>query len=313
MIRIVIVDDNRVTAQAIARAPIWKENDIEIVGIAFNGKQALKLLDEDIHVLVTDIRMPLMDGLELTALAKQKYPNLQVIFISAYTEFEYAQQALKLKVFDYISKPVDYSILMEKILAAYDAESRKRKVENLLAMYQNLVQMMREIPMDTPKQKELIHEALSLFEHLPKLNEQDAQAEINAYAARLSEQNLEAFSNNDDKQFDVIYRICNAIQTVCTDKNSGLAEVARKVYLSPNYVSAIFKQYTGETVTQRMSRVRLDVAKNLLQNPALKIYEVSEKVGYTNPYYFSVWFKKITGISPSDYRRGQCIDRLDDK
>ena len=199
------------------------------------------------------------------------------------------------------------------VLAAYDAESRKRKVENLLAMYQNLVQMMREIPLDTPKQKELIHEALSLFEHLPKLNEQDAQAEINAYAARLSEQNLEAFSNNDDKQFDVIYRICNAIQMVCIEKNSGLAEVARKVYLSPNYVSTIFKQYTGETVTQRMSRVRLDVAKSLLQNPAMKIYEVSEKVGYTNPYYFSVWFKKMTGISPSNYRRSHCIDRPDDK
>ena len=100
----------------------------------------------------------------------------------------------------------------------------------------------------------------------------------------------------------MIYRICNAIQTVCTEKNGGLAEVARKVYLSPNYVSTIFKQYTGETVTQRMSRVRLDVAKTLLQDPALKIYEVSEKVGYTNPYYFSVWFRKMTGMSPSDYR-----------
>jgi two-component system response regulator YesN len=313
MIRIVIVDDNRITAQAIERAPIWKENNIEIVGTAFNGKQALKLLDEDIHVLVTDIRMPVMDGLELTSLAKQKYPNLQVIFISAYTEFEYAQSALKLKVFDYISKPVDYSLLMEKILAAYDAESKKREVNNLLAMYQNLVQMMREILLDVPNQKELIHEALSLFERLPKLNEQEAQVEINAYATRLSKQNLKAFSNNDDKQFDVIYRICNAIQTVCVEKNSGLAEVSRKVYLSPNYVSAIFKQYTGETVTQRMSRVRLDIAKSLLQNPALKIYEVSDKVGYANPYYFSVWFKKMSGISPSDYRRSHCIDQLDDK
>ena len=302
MIRTVIVDDNRITAQAIAQAPIWKENDIEIVGTAFNGKQALKLLDDDIHVLVTDIRMPVMDGLELTAVAKQKYPNLQIIFISAYTEFEYAQKALKLKVFDYISKPVDYSILMQKILAAYDADSRKRKLEGLLAMYQNLAQMMREIPLDTPKQKDLILDALSLFEHLPSLNECDAQAEIDAFATRLSEQNMEAFSNNDDKQFDVIYRICNAIQTVCTEKNGGLAEVARKVYLSPNYVSTIFKQYTGETVTQRMSRVRLDVAKTLLQDPALKIYEVSEKVGYTNPYYFSVWFRKMTGMSPSDYR-----------
>lgn len=303
MIRIVIADDNQITAQAMARAPIWQENGIEIAGIAYNGKEALALLSDGISVLVTDIRMPVMDGLELTKLAKRQYPSLQVIFVSAYTEFEYARQALKLNVFDYICKPVDYPVLLEKILLAHSLENRQRRIDNLLTMYQNLAKMTREIPLNTSAQKNLVTEALTLFERLPKLDDQSARTEIDAFAARLHKQNIEALSKNDDKQFDVIYRICDAIQSVCVEKDSGLAEVARKVYLSPNYVSTIFKKYTGETVTQRMSRVRMDIAKNLLENSKLKIYEISEQVGYTNPYYFSVWFKKLSGLSPSDYRR----------
>lgn len=313
MIRIVIADDNPITAQAMARAPIWQANGVEIAGVAFNGEQALAMLSDAIHVLVTDIRMPVMDGLELTQRAKQRYPKMKVIFVSAYNEFEYARQALKLNVFDYISKPVDYALLLEKIQSAYAAENQQRRVDNLLVMVQQLAKMTREISMDAPEHKQLIRDALELFERLPKLNDQEAQVEIDAFAARLHAQNLEAFSKNDDKQFDVIYRICDAIQTVCVEKDSSLAEVARKVYLSPNYVSTIFKQHTGETVMQRMSRVRLGIAKNLLESSELKIYEVSEQVGYSNPYYFSVWFKKMSGFSPSDYRRACGIFDADDE
>lgn len=84
--------------------------------------------------------------------------------------------------------------------------------------------------------------------------------------------------------------------------------MAQKVYLSPNYVSTIFKRYTGETVIQRMSRIRFEMAKNLLKNSTLKIYEICEQIGYSNPYYFSVWFKKMSGLSPSEYRKSCGID-----
>ena len=185
MIRVFYADDSKVTVQAMVRAPIWKENDIEIAGMAYNGEQALALLSDDIDVLVTDIRMPVMDGLELTQYVKQEYPSMPVIFISAYTEFEYARQALKLKVFDYISKPVDYPALLEKIVAAYNMECGNRRKDDLLNLYQRLGRMMRELSLDAPEQKELVKDAVSLFEHLQQLNNEDAQTAIDSFASRL--------------------------------------------------------------------------------------------------------------------------------
>lgn len=148
---------------------------------------------------------------------------------------------------------------------------------------------------------------------LPTLNSDNAQLEISRFESRLRKSNLEAMANHDDQQMDVIYRICDAIETVCVEKGSGLSEIAARVYMSPNYVSTFFKQKTGESITQRMSRIRLEKARRLLIDPNLKIYEICEQVGYTNPYYFSVWFKKMQGVSPTEYRRAHGIQSEDEK
>lgn len=313
MIKILIIDDNQVMARAMACASIWKENDVEVAGVAYNGEDAIGLLDDSIDVLVTDVKMPFMDGISLTEYARKHYPEIQVIFISAYSEFEYARQALKLQVYDYISKPVDYSLLLEKVLSAYEVRRKRKESENLLDMYRELSSITCQIRAETPEQEEIIKDALSLYSVLPTLNSDNAQLEISRFESRLRKSNLEAMANHDDQQMDVIYRICDAIETVCVEKGSGLSEIAARVYMSPNYVSTFFKQKTGESITQRMSRIRLEKARRLLIDPNLKIYEICEQVGYTNPYYFSVWFKKMQGVSPTEYRRAHGIQSEGEK
>ncbi len=85
-------------------------------------------------------------------------------------------------------------------------------------------------------------------------------------------------------------------------KNLGVIDIAGEVYLSPNYISMVFKQETGESITEYLTKVRIEKAKQLLRSTDCKILEISELVGYENPNYFSTVFKKYTGVYPQKYR-----------
>lgn len=78
--------------------------------------------------------------------------------------------------------------------------------------------------------------------------------------------------------------------------------LAEEVYLNPTYLGRIFKQETGESFSSYLINLRIEKAKELLRNPALKIYEVCEQVGYNDPAHFTHVFKKTVGITPQDYK-----------
>lgn len=82
----------------------------------------------------------------------------------------------------------------------------------------------------------------------------------------------------------------------------SLNKLANHLHMSPNYFSTLFKQATGETFIEFATRTRFDLAKQLLLKPEKKIYEIAEKVGYTDANYFSIAFKKSEGITPSQFR-----------
>mgnify|MGYP001214515674 CR=1 FL=1 len=84
-----------------------------------------------------------------------------------------------------------------------------------------------------------------------------------------------------------------------------LPDIAKEVYLSPNYMAAMFKKETGETVNDYMTRVRIERAKRLLLDPALSVTDVADAVGYRDSNYFSKLFKKMTGYSPKEYRESR--------
>jgi|GEM_PF-4772799 len=84
--------------------------------------------------------------------------------------------------------------------------------------------------------------------------------------------------------------------------NISLEWLSAQIHLNSNYISRLIKKETGETFTDLLTGIRIQEAKRLLQNPLSKIYEVSSQTGFEDPHYFSVKFKKSTGISPSEYR-----------
>ena len=78
--------------------------------------------------------------------------------------------------------------------------------------------------------------------------------------------------------------------------------IAEIVYLAPTYLCALFKKEVGKTISEYITQVRIEKSKELLTNYHLKLYEIAKAVGYSDSNYFAKNFKKLTGITPSEYR-----------
>ena len=116
MYRLLIVDDEVGIRNGLANFFPWAELGFRVAGQARNGEQALKIIREDkepVDVLMTDIKMPVMDGLKLIEQLKKYGFSGKIILLSAYNEFEYARRGLQLGVYDYILKPTDYRKIAE--------------------------------------------------------------------------------------------------------------------------------------------------------------------------------------------------------
>lgn len=103
---ILIVDDEILVRQGIKHHLSWEQYGFRIVGEASNGKEALELIETlHPHIVITDIVMPIMDGEELTRIVRQSYPDIEVIVLSSYGEFNYVRSTFQQGVADYILKP----------------------------------------------------------------------------------------------------------------------------------------------------------------------------------------------------------------
>lgn len=115
---------------------------------------------------------------------------------------------------------------------------------------------------------------------------------------------MENTANKSCKQ--VVQETLQYIEENYTDNNISLSRIAEKIYLTPNYISMLIKQETGENFSDIVVKKRIEKAKALLFDPTLKIYDISEKVGYQDPNYFSSLFKKVVGMSPVEFRNKFC-------
>lgn len=105
MYRLLIVDDEHVIREGLRMLP-WKENQIEVVGIMKNGVEAAEWINgHEVDILLTDIRMPGMSGIELSKMMLELYPHAKAILLTGYAEFKYAKEAISLGICGYILKP----------------------------------------------------------------------------------------------------------------------------------------------------------------------------------------------------------------
>lgn len=140
MYKVFLVEDEIIIREGIKNKIHWEEEGFQIVGDESDGELAYPLImKEQPDILITDIRMPFMDGLELCKLLKKDMPQLKIIIVSGYSDFAYAQQAIDLGVSEYILKPVTSTKLIAAIKNAGAAIEKERKEKQILEQYQYLV------------------------------------------------------------------------------------------------------------------------------------------------------------------------------
>ena len=116
MYTLLLVDDEEEVTQIIAKKVKWNELGFSVVGHANNGLKALEMLEEiQPDVVMTDIRMPYMDGLELCGQIREKYPATKLVLFTGFDDFEYAKEAIRLGVTRFLLKPSNMDELEEAI------------------------------------------------------------------------------------------------------------------------------------------------------------------------------------------------------
>lgn len=231
MIPVLIVDDNKLERQGIRYLLEKQDYTLEITECS-NGTEALKKIKEQhFELLITDIKMPLMNGVELITLVREFNQSLKVIVLSGYDDFNYARELLKANVVDYLLKPIN-------------------PTEFQACIAQILNQIMDKKPITNDK---IIDKILSIMHH----------------------------------EFD---------------RDLTLEDLAARVFLSPNYLSILFKKEMNIGMNKYLNNLRLEKACSLLRNTNMKVIDISKYIGFDNPSYFNRLFKNTYGLTPSTFR-----------
>lgn len=127
---VLIVDDNYICAEGISTSICWSDFNIEHVYKAYDGATALEIIqNESIDLIISDISMPGLSGLELSERVIQLNPAIKIILISAYDKFDYAKKAVRLGAYDYVEKPIDYTYLnqvLTNVMHEIEEEAKNR-------------------------------------------------------------------------------------------------------------------------------------------------------------------------------------------
>ena len=130
---IMLADDNALSLEGIEKNIDWEALDCRVVHIKYDGTSAIEAFrQEPVDIIISDIEMPDMDGISMSRLAVSCNPLVKVILISAYDRFDYAKRAIRIGVYDYIEKPIDYPYLAEKIKSACALIDQEQKNLKLL-------------------------------------------------------------------------------------------------------------------------------------------------------------------------------------
>ena len=143
MLKVFLVEDESIMREGLRENIPWQQYGYEYVGDASDGEVALPLIRKaKPDVLITDIKMPFMDGLELSRIVMKELPNTKIIIISGHDDFEYARQAIQIGVEQYILKPITRESLKKVLIEINEKIEAEQEKNNYLRKFQN---EMREI------------------------------------------------------------------------------------------------------------------------------------------------------------------------
>ncbi len=336
-ISVLIVEDEKIILEDILSMVQWEEEGFQVIATASNGKQGCVAHEKfSPQLIITDIRMPVMDGLAMMREIRQKDKAVSFIILSAYSEFEYAREGMELGSDSFLLKTdLSPELLQEalkpareKILSRHSMD-RLRVQHELFGLISSCVEpdelppvtdeLLREtlasyvrINPDMEECRKLLHRIilecystmglLERFAPCPSTDIEEVETWLLSEYHKLC--GLYDFIHKK-KAIPVIINACEYIQQNYNDSQLQISSVAEHVGLSPGRLSVLFKPETGKTVNHYITEIRITEAKRLLRGGQYRIFEISEIVGYRTSQYFSQTFYKFTGTTPSAYVRGE--------
>ena len=248
MYRVMLVDDEPSVCKGLMKLIHWEECGFAVADIASNGQEAYeKHLAERFDLIITDIKMPVMDGISLLKKLYNTEYSCQIIILSTYGEFTYAQEAMQYGVDYYLLKPIEETVVegfLSRIREKLDAHEKP----------------MTRIP----------------------------DSEQIEYQYRLSENG-------------VIPEIKRFTSTHFAEPLT-LSRLAVQFSFSKVYLGRLFKQKTGETYSEYLTKIRIQAACDMLDEGKTSIQEIPEKVGLNDVNYFYKLFKQAMGMTPNQYK-----------
>ncbi|SDT16821.1 Helix-turn-helix domain-containing protein [Paenibacillaceae bacterium GAS479] len=286
MYRVLIVDDEELDLKGMQEFIPWSSLGLEVAGAVNNGYAAFDLLQQEaVDILVTDVHMPRMTGLELAERALQLHGELKVIFVSGYQDFHYVRQALQLRAWGYVLKPMDDAELvaaLEGLIRQLDGErgAQAREAKPGAAAF---------APLNATASAALDATDVTASE-APK------ETPLAAFATAAGKGSL--------KHARLISELLDYVDSHLHE-HITLKLTADAFSFSPNYLGSLFKEETGKNFSEHLIEQRMRRAGELLLGTRLRVYEIADRIGYRYMPYFSRQFKETFGVTPNEYRRSK--------
>ena len=264
MYKAVIIDDEPIIVRGLSRMIPWEKYSCEVCGTAEDGRKGLEVIRRELpDIVITDIYMPQMDGLTMAAALRSEFENMEIAILTGYRDFELIQKALHLGVSRFLLKPSNMDELEEAV--------------------RTMTEHLRKKGID------------------PERNRADAPEPENAYGSETDE---EILRESEDQVSARNFLVKSALAYIHEnfEKKLTIKDVADHVYVSQWHMSKLLNRYTGKNFSELLNTVRVEEAAKLLADPALRISDIAEMVGFLDVAHFSRVFRKLNGVSPNQYR-----------
>ena len=334
MLTVYVVDDDFNVCQCFEELIDWPSLGCDPPIICRNGEVALaKMEARPPDLVISDLKMPVMDGVTLCREIRKRNSDVEIVFLSAYEDFSTAQLALKYGVRDYILKPLTrdtfcaISELVRSLALARQSHSRIQSltqpetVAQIRAALQRrdgdaierLLEPLREHADDDPVQTaNLCIFLLQILHGVPRETDfssyRTKQMELMALptCAQRVEYVCACYAEAvaaPAALSDIVERIRRLVLVHYTEPDFNISILAQERHFSPAYLGRLFAEQTGGSLLDYILEQRMKRACDLLSRTLMPIVEVAAQCGYANGNYFTKAFRTRMGCSSSEYRR----------
>jgi len=340
VINVVIADDDVNVRRGLEKLVNWDELGARLVLVCKSGKEVAEYLkNHRVDFIISDVKMPGMDGLELSQHVSKVSPDTVVVLLSAYNEFDLVQEALQNGVQKYILKPINkekLKLLSDMIKDVSEEKRQKKKLsaliynsdfrnviktafrENDVSVVSSMLSLSKHI--DTPKRSIIKDYYTFLFNILAEfarevvsdhhfeenlfyeLNRCITEEEYKRFLLGIYEQIMSLNSFVETRKEKVsVQEIKNYIDRHYGEYGFSTNDIVKRFNFSVSYLSSLFKKNEGTTIVDYITEKRIQRATQLIRETDLSITYISSLVGYDNIQYFSKVFKSVMKMSPTDY------------